>query len=692
MNIKNNMEDKNFKKKKSLNLNIKKTIKKKINIINKKNIVKIKNNFKKINQFKEKKNNNKYINTQKNNKININQYINNKKSLYSQFDLKYNIAINNNHEKNKKKKKIIQKFIKPLRSNIKNIYIGKFIKLHELANKIAVKKFNLINLINKLELKININHIIDKYTAYLLAEEMGYNIFSKDFNKIKKNNLEYLNKNISITYRMPIVTIMGHVDHGKTSILKYILKNTVLIKEKFGITQHLGFYNVKTECGRITFLDTPGHLAFNYVRSKGAKLTDIILLVIAADDGVMPQTIEAIQHAKNFKVPIIVVINKIDKLESNINKIKNDLTKYNIVSEKWGGKNKFINVSAKVGTGIDKLIDVIILQSKLLDLKTKKYGNAKGVIVESFLDKNLGPVSIIIVKEGVLNKNDIILCGLEYGKIRSMYNLNNENIEKSKLSLPIKIIGLSGITKPGDEFKVIKDEKKAKHLSIIRKTKSKEIKLCKTHKYNLENIFKQISNKINNKINLIIKADVNGSCEAIRYALNIISKKNIKINIIKSSIGEITENDVMLAYTSNSIILCFNVISDIYVKRLIKFKKIDVRYYISIYDLIKEVKKIIEKMNNNNIKEKIIGKAEVKNIFNSKKLGLIAGCIVNQGIIKKNKKIIILRKNKIVYKGILESLKRFKNDVFEIKKGIECGISMNKYKDISLGDIVEVFE
>ncbi|MFI4846939.1 MAG: translation initiation factor IF-2 [Candidatus Makana argininalis] len=688
MNIKNKIEEKNYKKKKSLSLK-----NNKIKNINKKNIIKIKNNFKKQKLIKEKKKK-KNININKNNILNINKYITNKKLFDNKFNFKNNIKIKDKYKKKIKKKFIIQKFNKPLRFNIKNIYIRKFIKLNLLANKISVKTNNLINKINKLGLKLNINNILDKYTAYLIAEEMGYNNFLRHSNKIKKINHKNIikDKNIFLTSRIPIVTIMGHVDHGKTSILKFILKNKVLIKEKVGITQHLGFYNVKTKYGRITFLDTPGHSSFNYVRSKGAKLTDIILLVIAVDDGVMPQTIEAIKHAKKFQVPIIVVINKIDKSKSNIHKIKNDLTKYNIISEKWGGNNKFVNISAKSGIGINKLLNLIILESKLLNLKTLKYGNAKGVIIESFLDKNLGPVSIIIVKEGILNKNDIIVCGLEYGKVRSIYNLDNKYIEKSKLSLPIKIIGLSGITKPGDKFKVIQDEKKAKNLSILRKKKLKEIQLFKKNKYHLENIFKQISNKKNNNINLIIKADVNGSCEAIIYSLHLLSKENVKINIIKSSIGEITENDVILAYTSNSIILGFNVNSNIYAKRLIELKNINVRYYISIYVLIKEIKQIMKQININNIEKKIIGIAEVKNIFNSKKLGLIAGCIVTKGIVKKNKKILILHKNKIVYKGILESLKRFKKDVVEIKKGIECGINMNKYKNISLGDIVKVFE
>ncbi|MFI4847443.1 MAG: translation initiation factor IF-2 [Candidatus Makana argininalis] len=677
------MKDKILNKKKSLNY-IKLNNKKKIKNKNIKNIVKSKNNFNKINNFKIKKKN----------KIQVIKYIKQNKLFKNNFNLKENVLIKNKFEKKKKINFLIQKFIKPLRSINKNIILIKIIKLDKLANKISIKKCNLINKINKLGFKININNIIDKETAGLLSEEMGHNVFLKNHNKRKKTNFKCLkkNKNICLVSRAPIVTIMGHVNHGKTSILKLLLKNKIIIKEDIGITQHLGFYSIKNKNSYITILDTPGHSAFNYIRSKGAKLTDIILLVIAADDGVMPQTIEAIQHAKMYKVHIIVVINKIDKLGSNIHKIKNDLTKYNIISEEWGGKNKFINVSAKSGKGIDKLSDLILLQSKLLNLKTKKNGRARGVVIESFLDKGLGPVSIFIVKEGILNKNDIVVCGLEYGKIRSMFNIHNKYIEKSKLSLPIKITGLSGITKPGDEFKVMKNEKKAKNLSILRKNKFKEIKLYNNNKYNLENMFDKILNKKNNVINLIIKTDVNGSCEAIIYSLNMISKKNIKINIIKSSIGEINENDVMLAYTSNSIILGFNVISNIYAKRLIEFKKINIKCYISIYDLITEVKKIIKKNNKNNIKQKIIGTAEVKNIFNSKKLGLIAGCIVTNGIIKKNKKIIILHNNKIVYKGILESLKRFKNDILEIKKGLECGIGMNKYLDISIGDIIEVFE
>ncbi|MFI4819140.1 MAG: translation initiation factor IF-2 [Enterobacterales bacterium] len=657
----------------------------------------LKKKKKSLNLKLNKKNNNnlnKKINKIKKNKINIIKFNKNKKIFENKFKIKTNISKINKFKKKVKKNLLIQKFIKPFRSINKNINLEKIIKLSVLANKISIKKINLNNKIKELGLKLNINNIIDQETAYLLTEEMGHNVFLKNFNQKENLNYSFLNKdkNLNLTSRMPIVTIMGHVDHGKTSILQYILKNKIIIKEAIGITQHIGYYSLKTKNCYITFLDTPGHSAFNYIRYKVAKLTDIILLVIAADDGLMPQTIESIKNANNYKVPIIVVINKIDKLGSNIHKIKNDLTKYNIVSKEWGGKNQFINVSAKSGKGIDKLIDSILLQSKLLNLKTRKYGNAKGVVIESYIDKGLGPVSIIIVKKGILNKNDIVLCGLEYGKIRSIFNENNKYIKNSKLSLPIKIIGLSGITKSGDKFKVVKDEKKARNLSILRKNKLKNLKLSQTNKYNLENIFKKISNIKNNEINIIIKADVHGSCEAIIYSLNELSKKKIKINIIKSDVGNINENDTILAYTSNSIILGFNVVPNIYAKNLVEFKKIDVRYYISIYDLIKELKKIIKEMISHNIKQKIIGIAEVKNIFNSKKIGIIAGCIVTNGIIKKNKKIIVLHKNKIVYKGILESLKRFKNDVFEIKKGIECGINMNKYKDISLGDIIKVIE
>nr|GEZ89434.1 translation initiation factor IF-2, chloroplastic [Tanacetum cinerariifolium] len=485
---------------------------------------------------------------------------------------------------------------------------------------------------------------------------------------------------------------MGHVDHGKTSLLDYIRSTKIACNEAGGITQNIGAYHVKTESGSITFLDTPGHSAFTGMRARGVKLTDIVILVVAADDGVKPQTIEAIQHAKEANVPIIVAINKIDKIGSDINQIKNDLTKYNIVSEEWGGENMFVSISAKTGKGIDTLLNTILLQSEMLELKAISTGMAEGVVIESYLDKGRGPIATVLVQKGNLKKGDVILCGLEYGRIKSLRNENGKILKNAGPSIPVEILGLSKVPFAGDQVTVVRDEKKAKEVACYRQNKSRELKLANQNRSNLENMFDNIKKSDFSELKVIIKSDVQGSLEAISGALLKLSTNEVKINIIGSGIGGITETDAALALASNAIILGFNVRADVSAKKIIEMEHLDLRYYSVIYDLIDEVQSAMTGLLSPEYKQNIIGLAEVRNIFKSPKFGLIAGCMVIDGIIKKNNPIRILRDHIVIYEGDLESLRRFKEDVSEVRNGMECGIGVKNFNDIKVRDNIEVFE
>ncbi|QCI26402.1 translation initiation factor IF-2 [Buchnera aphidicola (Stegophylla sp.)] len=523
---------------------------------------------------------------------------------------------------------------------------------------------------------------------------MGYNVIIKNENKSKKalkNNQKVLNKKCIKKVRPPVVTIMGHVNHGKTTLLDCIRSSNVADHEFGGITQHINAYHVKTKKGVITFLDTPGHDAFTSMRSRGVKITDIIVLVIAGDDGVKPQTIEVIRYAQESNVPILVAISKIDKPESNPEKIKKELMKYNILPEEWGGQNIFVNISSKNRESINELLDSILLQSELLELTAIYSGLASGMIIESYLDKNKGVISTILVQQGILKKGDVILCGLEYGKIRSIQDSFGCELQSSEPSIPVKILGFSGVPISGDFFTIIEHEKKAREISISRKKKFREMKLYKTKKITIDNIFDNLNNKNNVFLNIILKTDVQGSLEAILYSLNNIQHKNVSIKIVYANVGNITETDVSLALTSKSIIIAFNVQVNISIKYMIINKNIDIRYYSVIYNLIDDLKSIVLGLLSPQYNKKIMGIAEVRNIFKSSK-SVIAGCMVTKGIIKRYNHIHLIRNNLIIHEGELESLRHFKQDIKEVNTGKECGLSIKNCNDMNIGDIIKSFE
>jgi len=590
----------------------------------------------------------------------------------------------------------IQNFNKSIQTVVRrDVTIGETISIIDLANKMAVKSVIIIKEIMKLGIMVTINQTINQKIAKLIIESMGHKVIIHKENELEESVVNNRNNNflMSIESRAPIVTIMGHVDHGKTSLLDYIRSTTVTSNEAGGITQHIGAYHVKIGDNSITFLDTPGHEAFTAMRARGVNITDIVVLVIAADDGVMPQTIEAIQHAKAAAVPIIVAINKIDKLESNPDQIKNTLSKYEIIPEEWGGENQFVYISAKSGFGINDLLNSILLQAEILELKAPKNGMASGIVIESFLDKGRGPVARILIREGTLNRGDIVLCGFVYGRVRSMYNEIGCSISLAGPSIPVEILGLSGIPITGDIITVVQDEKKAREVAIYRQEKTREIKLVNQQKLKLENItINKEKNDISKVLNIVLKSDVLGSSEAIVGALKNLSTDEIEIKIVGSGVGRITETDVTLALVSNAILLGFNVRADTSAKRMIESENLYLHYYSVIYDLINKVKEIINGMLIPGYTQKIIGLAEIRNVFRSSKFGVVAGCMVLQGIIKRYNKIRILRDDIVIYEGELESLRRFKNDVNEVKNGIECGIIVKNYNDVCIGDKIEISE
>lgn len=657
---------------------------------NKKNGKEIKNIKNKI--LNDSKNNSEYYYFSKSN------YIRNTENNY-QKKYRKKIFFKSNFEddefiKNKKNISFLQqKFNKPIKNIIREIIIGETISVIELANKMAIKSSKIFKIMMNMGFKeVSNTQILDQETAQILVEEIGHKVILK-----KENDLEKLivkNQNdypIKMKVRSPIVTIMGHVDHGKTTLLDYLRSTNVSNNEVGGITQHIGAYHVKTKKGIITFLDTPGHAAFTKMRARGVQVTDIVILVIAADDGVMPQTIEAIQHAKAAKIPIIVAINKIDKSNFDLEKIKNELTHHGLVSEEWGGDTIFIKISAKTGSGINKLLNSILLQAEILELNSICNGMAKGVVIESFLDKGKGPVATVIVKEGLLKKTDVILCGFEYGRVRLMQDELGNEVLFAGPSIPIKIFGLSGVPKIGNEIIVLKNEKKAKQLSLYRKRKFREKELSKIKKIKIENLFSKVDKNKFSVLNIILKADVQGSVEAISNALLSLSN-NIKIKIISSGTGTVTETDTNLAIASNAIIIGFNIRIDISAKRIIEAEKLDFRSYSIIHHLIEDFQKIVNQVSNIESKKIEIGIAEVRNVFKSQKLGTIAGCMILEGYIKRNNLIKILRKEKVIYEGKIDSIRRFKEDVSEVRNGMECGIKIKYFNDIYSGDIIKAFD
>lgn len=583
-------------------------------------------------------------------------------------------------------------FQKPVQKVNRDVEIGETITVAELANKMAVKATLVIKNMMRLGTIATINQVIDQETAVLLAEDMGHKVILRKENELEEAVLSDRDDNLKREPRAPVVTIMGHVDHGKTSLLDYIRKAHVASGEAGGITQHIGAYHVETDNGMITFLDTPGHAAFTSMRARGAKATDIVVLVVAADDGVMPQTIEAIQHAKAAKVPLIVAVNKIDKEGANPDQIKNELAHHDIIPEEWGGENIFVHVSAKEGTNIDGLLEAILLQSEVLELDAVRDGMAHGVVIESRLDKGRGPVATVLVQEGTLRKGDIVLCGLEYGRVRAMRDENGYDITEAGPSIPVEILGLSAVPQAGDEATVVRDERKAREVALYRQGKFRDVKLARQQKAKLENMFANMTEGEVSELNIVLKSDVQGSLEAITDSLLKLSTDEVKVKIVGSGVGAITETDAVLAAASNAILVGFNVRADAPARKVIDVESLDLRYYSVIYALIDEVKQAMSGMLAPEFRQEIIGLSEVREVFKSPKLGAVAGCMVTDGVIKRSNPIRVLRDNIVIYEGELESLRRFRDDVSEVTKGYECGIGVKNYNDVRVGDQIEVFE
>ena len=594
--------------------------------------------------------------------------------------------------KHRKGSTLQQGFQKPAQAVNRDVVIGETITVGELANKMAVKGSQVIKAMMKLGAMATINQVIDQETAQLVAEEMGHKVILRRENELEEAVMSDRDTGAAAEPRAPVVTIMGHVDHGKTSLLDYIRSTKVASGEAGGITQHIGAYHVETDNGMITFLDTPGHAAFTSMRARGAQATDIVVLVVAADDGVMPQTVEAIQHAKAAQVPVVVAVNKIDKPEADMDRVKNELSQYGVMPEEWGGEAQFIPVSAKVGTGIDDLLNAILLQAEVLELKAVRNGMASGAVIESFLDKGRGPVATVLVREGTLHKGDIVLCGFEYGRVRAMRDELGREVLEAGPSIPVEILGLSGVPAAGDEVTVVRDEKKAREVALYRQGKFREVKLARQQKSKLENMFANMTEGEVHEVNIVLKADVQGSVEAISDSLLKLSTDEVKVKIIGSGVGGITETDATLAAASNAILVGFNVRADASARKVIESESLDLRYYSVIYNLIDEVKAAMSGMLSPELKQQIIGLAEVRDVFKSPKFGAIAGCMVTEGIIKRHNPIRVLRDNVVIYEGELESLRRFKDDVNEVRNGMECGIGVKNYNDVRVGDMIEVFE
>ncbi|EKE74035.1 translation initiation factor IF-2 [Gallaecimonas xiamenensis] len=583
-------------------------------------------------------------------------------------------------------------FNKPAQPVTRDVQIGETITVGELANKMAVKATEVIKAMMKMGAMATINQVIDQETAQLVAEEMGHKVVLRKENELEEAVLLDRDTEAQVLPRAPVVTIMGHVDHGKTSLLDYIRKAKIAAGEAGGITQHIGAYHVEHEKGMITFLDTPGHAAFTAMRARGAKATDIVVLVVAADDGVMPQTKEAIQHAKAAGVPLIVAVNKMDKPEADPDRVKSELAQNDVLTEDWGGEVQFVPVSAKAGTGVDDLLDAILLQSEVLELTAVKDGMASGVVVESRLDKGRGPVATVLVQSGTLKQGDIVLCGLEYGRVRAMRDERGGEIKEAGPSIPVEILGLSGVPAAGDEATVVRDEKKAREVALYRQGKFRDVKLARQQKAKLENMFANMAEGEVAELNLVLKADVQGSVEAITDSLLKLSTDEVKVKVVGSGVGGITETDAVLAAASNAILIGFNVRADASARKVVENENLDLRYYSVIYELLEEVKQAMTGMLAPEFKQQIIGLAEVRDVFKSPKFGAVAGCMVTEGVVKRSAPIRVLRENVVIYEGELESLRRFKDDVAEVKNGYECGIGVKNYNDVRAGDQIEVFE
>ena len=569
---------------------------------------------------------------------------------------------------------------------------GETITVGDLAQGMAVKAGEVIKELMKLGVMATINQILDLDTAILVIEEMGHTYKQVSDNAIEDSFLEEVKYEGEQVTRAPVVTVMGHVDHGKTSLLDYIRSTRVTVGEAGGITQHIGAYHVETDKGMVTFLDTPGHAAFTAMRARGAQSTDIVILVVAADDGVMPQTEEAVQHAKAAGVPIVVAINKMDKESADPDRVKNELSAKGVVPEDWGGDTQFIPVSAHSGLGIDELLEAVLLQSEVLELTAVAEGPATGVVVESRLDKGRGPVATLLVQNGQLKKGDIVLAGTSIGRVRALLDENSKPIDSAGPSIPVEILGLDTPPGAGDHFLVAESEKRAREVATLRFAKEKELFQAKQQAAKLDALFSMSGAAEASSLNIVVKTDVKGSLEALVGALQSLSTDEVKVTIVSSGVGGITETDANLAFASKAVLFGFNVRADAASKRVVETNGLDMRYYSIIYDLIDDVKKAMSGLLAPELREEIVGIALVREVFRSPKFGDIAGCMVTEGTLHRNKKIRVLRDNVVVFEGELESLRRFKDDVQEVRNGTECGIGVKGYNNVQEGDQIEVFD
>ncbi len=584
-------------------------------------------------------------------------------------------------------------FERPTAPVVREVEIPESISVADLAQRMAVKGNEVVKVLFNLGAMVTINQVIDQDTATLAVEELGHvakPIDSTDIDEQLLADEEQLAGEAAP--RPPVVTIMGHVDHGKTSLLDYIRRTKVAAGEAGGITQHIGAYSVATDKGMITFLDTPGHAAFTAMRARGAQATDIVVLVVAADDGVMPQTIEAIQHSRAADVPMVVAINKIDRENADADRVKNELSQHEVIAEDWGGEQIFVNVSALTGEGIDDLLDAILLQAEVMDLQAIAEGPAQGLVVESSLEKGRGAVATLLVQAGTLKQGDMIIAGEEYGRIRNMFDETGASIEEAGPSSPVVVLGLSKTPNAGDDFLVVKNERKAREVAEFRQSKARDAKLAQQQASKLEDVFTQMEEGESTTVALIIKSDVHGSAEALRDALTKLSSDEVKVNVVSSGVGGITETDANLAAASNAVVIGFNVRADAAARTALKESGVDVRYYSIIYEAIDDVKAAISGLLAPEVREQIVGLAEVKEVFRSPKFGNVAGCIVSEGYVKRSNPIRVLRDNVVIYEGELESLRRFKDDVNEVRSGTECGIGVRNYNDVKVGDQIECFE
>jgi translation initiation factor IF-2 len=581
----------------------------------------------------------------------------------------------------------------PVEARIIEVHVPETITVAELAHKMAVKASEVIKQLMKLGQMVTINQPLDQDTAMIVVEEMGHVAVIASLDDPEAFTEEEASGHVgeSLT-RAPVVTVMGHVDHGKTSLLDYIRRAKVASGEAGGITQHIGAYHVETPRGMVSFLDTPGHEAFTAMRARGAQATDIVILVVAADDGVMPQTKEAIKHAKAAGVPIVVAINKIDKPDANPDRVKNELVAEEVVPEEFGGESPFVSVSAKTGQGVDTLLEQVLLQAEVLELKAPVDAMAKGLVIEASLDKGRGPVATILVQSGTLKTGDVVLAGQTYGRVRAMLDENGKSTKSAGPSIPVEIQGLTEVPQAGDEFMVLSDERRAREIATYRAGKFRNTKLAKQQAAKLENMFSDMASGEVKNLPIIIKADVQGSQEALAASLLKLTNEEVRVQLVYGAVGGISESDVNLAIASKAVIIGFNTRADAGARKLAENNGVEIRYYNIIYDAVDELKAAMSGMLTPDKKEEIIGMAEIRQVFRISKIGAIAGCMVTNGFIRRNARLRLLRDNVVVFTGELESLKRFKDDVREVKEGFECGLNLKGYNDINEGDQLEFFE